>query len=295
MVAVQPTVQAVTQSPPSKAIAGDRIGLSKSMMNSPCERKAYYGETVRDAKGYRLRFPMPEKVSFGAAVDEAHAYIAWHLREGKPWTKEAAVAEGMKRAAADEQSWALLSTDDRDVFAVQLDNAMHLFLVQPDGLERFRAEVEGIRIQGNDGESLRADDVIGTPDYLLADGSVLDVKTGAQKYSEAKFWRTPEMAVYAFLAAAEAGTIPPRLIYQAYIRVGKPYWMWIELPGTAELVELGRVHAAHWRAALAAGNPDLFAFSTDFCKDCPFAQALPEVGFAGCSVGLLMPREEVAA
>jgi hypothetical protein len=32
-----------------------------------------------------------------------------------------------------------------------------------------------------------------------------------------------------------------------------------------------------------------------FCKDCPFAQPLPEYGFEGCSVGRRMPREELAA
>jgi hypothetical protein len=284
----------MTAEPIDKAIDPARTGMSKSLMTSPCERKAFYGETVRDEKGWRMRFPMPEKVSFGAAIDSAHSYIAWHLREGRPWTRDGAVREGLKRARSDEQSWALLSDEDEEIFHRQLDNAIHLFMISPDGLERFRAEIPGIRIQGNEGESLRADDVIGTPDYLLADGSVLDVKAAGQRYSEAKFWRSPEMPVYAYLAASESGVIPPRLIYQVYVRVGKPYWMWLEQPGTPELVSLGQVHAAHWRAALAAGNADLFAFDPTFCGDCPFANPIPDVGFEGCPVGLLQPKEAAA-
>lgn len=281
----------MTATMPSKAIDGARSGISKSLIANPCERKGYFSETVRDAKGFRLRFPMPEKVVFGAAVDEAHAYVAWHLREKRPWTLDAAVAEGMKRAAGDEASWVLV--EDKDTFRLQLENALHLFLSQPDGLERLQAELDGLRIQGNEGESLRADDVIGTPDYLLADG-VLDVKTSHQKYAEWKFWRSPEMAIYAYLAAAETGERPARLAYQVYVRVTKPYWQWIETTdetAIASLVALGRIHAAHWRKALASGDPDLFAFDTTFCGDCPFAQPLPEVGFDGCSVGLLVPKE----
>jgi hypothetical protein len=284
----------MTAEPIDKAIDPARVGLSKSLMTSPCHRKGFYQETVRDEKGWRLRFPMPEKVLMGSAVDSAHSYIAWHLREGRPWTRDAAVREGLKRARSDEQSWSLLSDEDEEIFHRQLDNAIHLFMISPDGLERFRAEIPGIRIQGNEGESLRADDVIGTPDYLLADGSVLDVKAAGQRYSEAKFWRSPEMPVYAYLAASESGVIPPRLIYQVYVRVGKPYWMWLEQPGTPELVSLGQVHAAHWRAALAAGNADLFAFDPTFCGDCPFANPIPDVGFEGCPVGLLQPKEAAA-
>jgi hypothetical protein len=277
----------MTAEPIDKAIDPARVGLSKSLMTSPCHRKGFYQETVRDEKGWRLRFPMPEKVLMGSAVDSAHSYIAWHLREGRPWTRDAAVREGLKRA--DEQSWALLSDEDEEIFHRQLDNAIHLFMISPDGLERFRAEIDGIRIQGNDGESLRADDVIGTPDYLLADGSVLDVKCAGQRYSEAKFWRSPEMPVYAYLAASEAGVIPPRLIYQVYVRVGKPYWQYLEIPGTPALVELGKQHAAHWRKALAIGDPDAFAVNPTFCGDCSFRKPIPEVGFEGCAVGLLMP------
>jgi len=283
------TAGQVARAAPSHEIDNARVGLSKSLMTTPCHRKGFYSETVRDARGARLRFPMPEKVTFGSAIDEAHAYIVWHIREDRPWTAWEAVEAGLARAARDAGSWALV--EDRDTFRRQVDNAITLFLSQPDGLARLEPEIAGIRAQGNEGESLRADDVIGTPDYLLADGSVLDVKTSHAKYGEWKFTRSPEMPVYAYLATAEAGVLPPRLIYQVYVRVQKPYWQWIEVEATPAHVLLGKVHAAHWRAALAAGNPDVFAFDTTYCADCPFAQPIAEVGFAGCEVGLLIHEE----
>lgn len=277
----------------SKAIDPARSGLSKSLMTSPCERRGFYSETVRDARGHRLRFPMPEKVTFGSAIDEAHAYIVWHEREGRPWSLAQALEVARDRVNRDPDSFALV--EDVDTFWSEIKIALALFTTQPDGLERLRPEIPGIRAQGNDGESLRVDDVIGTPDYLLPDGSVLDVKTTARRYSETRFLRSPEMPIYAYLAAAEHGQLPPRLIYQCFVRTARPSWHWLEVPATSAHVELGRIHAAHWRTALAAGEPDLFAFDPTFCSDCPFAGPLPDVGFAGCRVGLLVNREESAA
>jgi hypothetical protein len=278
---------------PSKAIDLGRVGLSKSLMVSPCERKGWFGEHVRDAEGRRLRFPMPERVTFGKAVDVAHGFIVWHETRGEPWTLEEAVAEGLKEAAQDADSWKLI--DDPETFALQVATAMRLFLSSPDGLPRLRPFLDGIRIQGDDGRSLKADDIIGTPDYLLPDGSVLDVKTSGRVYGPDKFWQSPEMGIYALLVTAENGALPPKAIYQVYVRVAKPYWQWIETDGTADLVEIGRDAADHWREVIAFDSPTKVATNTMFCKDCPFAQALPEYGFEGCSVGRRMPREELAA
>lgn len=274
----------------SKAIDLKRVGLSKSLMTSPCERKGWFSEHVRDSEGRRLRFPMPERVTFGKAVDVAHEYIVWHEAQGLEWTVEQAVAEGLKEAAQDRDSWQLI--EDHETFALQVGTAMRLFLTMPDGLERLRPFLDGIRIQGNNGESLKAGDVIGTPDYLLADSSVLDVKTSGQRYTEDKFWKSPEMGIYAFLAAAADGAIPSRVIYQVYVRVAKPYWMWLETEGTADLVEIGRDAADHWRAVIALPDPIAVGTNTAFCKDCPWAR--PFDGFEGCSVGRRMPQELAA-
>jgi hypothetical protein len=277
----------------SKEIDLGRVGLSKSLMTSPCERKGWFGEHVRDADGRRVRFPMPERVTFGKAVDVAHGFIIWHEARGEAWTLEEAVAEGLKEAAQDAASWALI--DDTATFALQVTTAMRLFVTMPDGLERLRPYLDGIRIQGDNGRSLKAGDIIGTPDYLLPEGSVVDVKTSGRVYSPDKFWQSPEMGVYALLATAENGAVPPKLIYQVYVRVAKPYWQWIETEGTADLVEIGRDSADHWREVIAFDSPTKVATNTMFCKDCPFAQPLPEYGFEGCSVGRRMPREELAA
>lgn len=277
-----------------KVIDPARVGLSKSLMTNPCERKGYYSETIRDESGRRLRGPMPEKVHFGAAVDSAHGYIVGRLRDGDLWGLEAAVTVGMIRAESGD--WGDV-VPDWETFKIQLANAIVLFSEQPDGLARLAPEIPGIRIQGDDGRSLAAEDVIGTPDYLFADGSVLDVKTAGAKFYVKKFLGSAEMPVYAFLAASEAGVVPPRLVYQIYVRIQKPYWQWIEVPGTPAHVALGRLHAARWRAGIGAGDPDLFGFDPTFCGDCHFRAPIPELGFDGCAVGMAvgdLAAEEVS-
>jgi hypothetical protein len=223
---------------------------------------------------------MPEKVHFGSAVDSAHLELVYAASAGKEPDLELAIEKGMESVRGAE-------IEDRTTFEVQLRNAMTLFLRdEVNGLARI--PLEGIRFQGANGQSLRADDVIGTPDYLLGDGSVLDVKTAARKYSVEKFWRSAEMPVYAYLAATEHGILPPRLVYQVYVRVIKPYWDWVETPGLSALVSLGKMHAAHWRALLA-GPVEMAAFDTTFCSDCGFRDAIPDVGHEGCEIGQTIP------
>jgi len=276
----------------SKAIDPKRVGMSKSMMTSPCERKAYYGETVRDAEGRRLSFPMPERVTFGTAVDEAVAYIVWHDRQGDLWSIEQAIRVGLD-AAEGQKGWDLIT--DKESFGIQVTNAVTLYVNSADGLARIRSLYgERLTLQGNDGESLKAGDVIGTPDFKT-DRRVGDLKTWGRNDGEKKFWRSPEMGLYAYLYTAENGALPETVFYQAYIRVNKPYWLWLEIPATTDLVEYGRETAAHWRGLLELGRPELFPTDTTFCGDCPFRQALPEFGHEGCAVGRLLPVIEEAA
>lgn len=272
-----------------KAIDPARVGISKSLVTTPCERKGWYGETVRDPHGRRIRFPMPERVIFGQAVDSAHAAIVTAARDGAPYGVGMAVAAGMARlddALASE-------VIDEALVEHQLTTAMTRFLSEPDGFARL--PLDDIRVQGDDGRSLVFGDAIGTPDYILGDLSVLDVKTAARRYGPDKFYRSPEMGFYAHLVAgAFGGVIPPRLAYQVYVRSAQPFWQWVETPGTADLVALGAQHLAHWRALMDAGRVELAAIDTTFCGDCPWRAPLPEYGHDGCPVGSRVPVEEVA-
>lgn len=276
----------------SKAIDPARRGISKSLMTVPCPRRGFYSETVRDAQGRRLSFPLPERVTFGTAVDEAVGYIAYHDRGGEPWLVEDAIRLGMDAARA-AKGWELV--EDAETFEVQVGNAIGLYVSQPDGLARLRTHyADNLRVQGDNGRSLRAGDVIGTPDFLT-DRGVIDLKTWSRNDGEKKVWRSPEMGVYTYLFAAESGALPEFVAYQAYIRVSRPYWTWIEVPASSALVDFGRETAAHWRALLEIGRPELFTTDTSFCGDCPWRQPLPEYGHDGCSVGRLVPVEDIAA
>ena len=274
-----------------KRIDPARVGLSKSLMTSPCERKGFFSETVRDANGRRLSFPLPERVTFGTAVDDATAYILHHDRSDEPWLVEDAIRVGMD-SAREAKGWPLVT--DPETFEVQVTNAVGLYCSQPDGLARIRALYpENVRLQGDNGRSLRAGDVIGTPD-ILTDRRVIDIKTWGRNDGERKVWKSPEMGLYAYLFTAESGALPETVVYQAYIRVSRPYWTWIEAEATTELVDFGRETAAHWRALLEIGRPELFTTDTTYCGDCPFRAPMPEVGHDGCSVGRLVPMEKAA-
>jgi hypothetical protein len=297
----------VTDAPVSKEIDRARLGLSKSLMSSPCERKSAYGEWVRDDAGRRLDFAMPERVTFGSAVDEAVAFILFHELNGSAYKPADAVKVGIK-SVRNKKGWALI--EDPATFRVQVENAVTLYLrpheaqdpenararvVADDGLARILAlRDENIRLQGDNGRTLRAaPDLIGTPD-IITDRRVIDVKTSGKRYSETKFRQSPEMPVYAELYASEFGVLPEFLAYQVYVRVAKPYWQWIEVPASSRHIELSRIHAARWRKGLATKDIDLFAFDPAFCGDCQWAQPIPEVAFEGCPVGLLI-NEEAAA
>lgn len=290
-----------------KGIDRSRVGLSKSLMSSPCERKAAYGEWVRDEQGARLDFPMPERVLFGSAVDEAITFILYHELNDSIYAPSAAVKAGMD-AVRKKKGWD--EVEDKETFRVQLENAVGLYLrpheapdpdnprgriTSNDGLARVRAlGGENIRLQGDNGRTLKAPpDLIGTPDIITDDG-VIDIKTSGKRYTAAKFRQSPEMPVYTELFHAEFGVLPEYLAYQVYVRVQKPYWQWIEVPASPRHIELSRLHAARWRKGLATKDIDLFAFDPGFCAECPFANPIPEVAFEGCPVGLAV-NEEVAA
>ncbi len=285
----------------SKEIDAARTGISKSTLMTPCSRKAFYAETVRDAEGRRLRFPMPEKVLFGTAVDYAHARLVWARLSGETQpdlldVTGTAVALALQQAASEPI--------DEAVFSLQVHTALRKLTgelpnrtkavrgefaadVEPDGFAGTpieRIPLEGLTIQGDNGRSLHWEDVVGTPDY---DGpGVIDVKTSSRSYSPSRFWTKPEMPVYALLHTAEhGGELPAFLAYHVYVRAAKPYWQWLERPCPPEYVTLGQMHAAHWRAAMEQRDPALFGVALDYCAECPYRAPLPEFGHPGCAIG----------
>jgi hypothetical protein len=279
-----------------KGIDLARAGISKSLMTTPCERKGFFSETVRDEAGRRLRFPMPERVTFGRAIDAAVSYIVWHEREGHIWTVEESIAEAVKAAHEDWPSWE--QVEDHDTFHLQVANAIALFVGSADGLARLRPYIAGIRIQGDDGRSLSHEDIVGTPDFITADGGVIDLKTSGRAYNPVKFVTSAEMPVYALLVAHDLGFLPPFLAYQVYVRTAKPRWQWLEVPCTADHVALGAEHVARWRYGLSRGDAEAFGFDPTYCADCGFAEPIGTVDFTGCRVGLavraIAPKEEEA-
>lgn len=280
-------------SAPDKSIDRARVGISKSLMTSPCERKGAYGEWVRDQDGRRLDFPMPERVTFGSAVDEAVTFILYHELHDSRYARQDAVAAGM-RAAMGKSGWGLVP--DVAAFRSELEHAVSNYFIEPDGFARIEAlRGENVRLQGDDGESLRAEpDLIGTPD-VLTDRRVVDVKTASRRYGPEKFRQSAEMPVYALLFTAHFGYLPDSLAYQVWVRTQRPYWQWIEVAASTLHVELARLHADRWRRGLATNDISLFAFNAAFCADCPFALPIPEVSFGGCPVGLLVNEDKESA
>ena len=270
-----------------KGIDPGRSGLSKSMMSGPCERKSFYGETIRDDAGRRLQFPMPERVIFGRFIDAAHSFIVGRDRMQSEWHPDDAMILGLQHASATEASEEI----DWNILALQGRNAIDLFLSQPEGLAKMRERYDGLQFQGANGQSLRVDDIVGTPDYIDPLGPI-DVKSTGRSYDASKFHRSPEMPLYAWLWSAQyGGAIPDRLAYQTYVRKAKPEWKWLEVPGTADHIALGRQYANRWRKGLALHDPDVFSFDTAFCGDCPFRNPIPEVMHEGCPIGMLVPEE----
>jgi hypothetical protein len=274
----------------SKAIDPARIGLSKSLMTTPCERQGFYKEAVRDSTGKRLSFPMPERVLFGRFIDAAHSFLVSAEVRGVPVVVNQAIEVGLEAAheieASEEVDW--------DTFLTQGENALTLFFEQSEGIANMRERyAHNLRFQGDNGRTLHYEDVIGTPDYM-DDFGPIDVKTTTRSYDPSKFYRSAEMPIYALLWAAEhGGEVPKLLAYHIYVRKAKPEWKWMETIGTAGQVELGKLYANRWRKGLATNDPDLMGFDTTYCGDCPFR--LPIEGLHdGCPIGAVVPIEEIA-
>lgn len=300
----------------TKAIDPGRPGMGKSLLwatgSFGCEREAWYGDQVRDENGHRLRFPMPERVHFGTAIDVLHANLTRAKRDREPVPLAGAAFE----SAVDLAYYAGLDGEweeepDRETFRLQIWNAARLLVGMVEGPKEQAPGVpldwlplEGLKIQGLDGVSLEvlADGrpVVGTPDYLWedAEGTLLgwlDVKATARSFSYPDKWLGAEASLYSWLCVQQNGGILPGFAgYMEYRRLAKPYWHLTFTRDPAMLVRLADRYLNRWRKALAAGDPDLVSFSPKECADCPYSKPIDGVAFDGCPIGQIVNSQEGA-
>lgn len=272
----------------SKAIDPKRTGISKSTIvaTSLCARKGWFGEHVRDAEGRRLSVPMPERVLFGTALDEATSLYLFSIREGQKGDLaliEEAVEEGLAAMASRP------GAEDLDAVAIgtELWGAMEGFrleivqgLLQPLYGER----LDGLKLQGNDGESLRHGEFIGTPDILVLGEkpAIWDVKSSTRSKGERDLW-SPEMAHYVALYMGLFGELP-LIGYLTWVRTKSPKWQVISRQSTTLHLGLAQAHRSATKAILGASVESL-PFSTSLCGSCEWKKRRPELGFGGCSIG----------
>lgn len=271
------------RAPISKAIDPKRVGISKSTIvaTSLCARKGWFGEHVRDAEGRRLSIPMPERVLFGTAIDEAIQNVLWNLREGREPDQEEAVAEGLGAMASRP------GAEDLDPIAIEAELALAVALFMDGemiGSIFGDTQPEHWRFQGEDGESLRAGEFIGTPDILIHGPrpAIWDVKSSPRSKAARDLW-SPEMAHYAALYAELYGRLP-QLGYATWVRTKSPRWQAIAMDASPLHISLADAHRSATKAALSASVSSL-PFSTSLCGSCEWKAARPELEFGGCSIG----------
>jgi len=178
-----------------------RSELSKSQLTTAdfCQTAAWFG--IHD------RRPMlpSERLTFGSAIDAACEQMVYAAARGlNPDSKamqaalEVAARDGMD-LPWDEVSAAIGGFRDNIMPTIDWTDAV----VQPT----VRAEIEGLG------------PCSGHPDIILADGTILDVKTGKQH-------KTPfgtELGFYTLLCEA-SGLAVPRVGYLTWLRFAKPFW-----------------------------------------------------------------------
>ncbi len=273
-----------------------------------CERAAYYGETVRDERGRRLRFAMPERVHFGSAIDVLHATLVRRLVDrGEAGDLDSAVDIAFHAGVAGEWS----EEHDDDTFRVRLSNAARLLVGEvthpnQEGVPLEWLDLDGISIQGFDGKSIEVPGVFGdrplvaTPDYLWQrDGDVvgwLDVKSTDRAFSYPDKWLGAESVIYTLACTLHnAGVVPEQIGYMEYRRNAKPYW---HIEWTREPTLLNRLaerYVIRWSKALEAGDPDLVSFNPKNCSTCDFARPIDGVPFEPCPIGAILPHQSEGA
>lgn len=260
-----------------------RTALSKSVLTTfdLCQTKAFY--QIHDPKP----FVPNEKVTFGSAVDAGVEVILKYARSDQlPELKNATAAAEF-----------IIERDETGVDILDVQFALATFCTSV--LPKFDWAMCGLQVHLTATlEGLGECD--GHPDIILADNTILDVKTSA------RFKEVPslELGFYALLAEEVDPTRKvPKVGYLNYIRAKKPYWQIAETPVTEELRRWAyEKSAAYVRAkkadvALNARTDAPLNFSMggsakfpSLCADCPWSPVMD----GPCLVSLNEPTLEIA-
>jgi hypothetical protein len=289
----------MSPTPISKAIDPKRTGISKSLVTATalCNRKGWFSEHIRQADGSRLPWIVPERVLFGSALDEAILFIAYNVRENLRWTKADAVAEGMLAVLGKKHEPGI----DFGIFEAQLRTAIDLFEIDVLGLGgeggQPIVDFHGAYLQGLDGESMRIGDLVGTPDFVISGKTresgrtlILDLKASARAKS-ARDLRSAELAFYAWLWATHTKGELPDVGYLTYARTAKPRYQLLTGPADPGHLFLAEEYVKTTRAVVARTRQEEVGFNPAFCGGCEWRKPNAEVGFEGCSIGLLVSDE----
>lgn len=276
--------------PISKAIDPARTGMSKSVIvaTSLCARKGWYSEAIRDDQGRRVSVPMPERVLFGTALDEAVQVLNFNVREGVPVTPELleeAIQEGLgamaSRPGAEDLDPVLIEGELEAALAGYVEDVL------PVLRERYGDGLKGLRLQGNDGESLRSGDFIGTPDMLFVgdNPAVWDVKSSPRSKSNRDLY-SAEMAHYAALYLDVFGALPT-VGYLTWVRTTRsvPKWQVLGTNATPLHLALATAYRTATKVALDSPVVDSLPFNTAMCGTCEWKVNRPEINFGGCLIG----------
>jgi len=208
-----------------------RERISKSFMIGAdlCGWRAWYD--IHDPKPFR----MTEKVAFGKAVDAGVELVIAARRSGQE--PDFALSRRAAEATAEDHAlpidWAAV---DAALFAFHVDVIPQFDWAYCVTQQRLALEIDGIGA------------VDGHPDVILADGTILDVKTAARsKAPNAAATAYLELGFYALAYEALTGSASPRVGYVTWVRSRSPYWQVVTAPVTDRM----RVIARHLASAKA--------------------------------------------
>lgn len=230
-------------------MTADRAAQSLHLRTrNPRERLSKSWMIGADLCGYRawydLWFPTPflmtEKVAFGKAVDAGVELIVAALRSGQPVDIDRAMLAAS--ATTEDHTVAIDPTAVRTALSrFELEVATQFDWRYCETQPHLSLEIPGIG------------PVDGHPDIVLADSTILDVKTGARaKSPEAAATAYLELGFYAIAVEEMTGERVPRVGYVTWVRSKSPYWQVVTAPVTDRMRAITRNLAAAKARAIDA-------------------------------------------